>query len=186
MKWWHSPCLNSATVVVYFFISYVVTLSRQYSFIVLIVSSQEWRRRIFDTIHCDVDSRWSANFLFGNGIWAGNKNFKQSHVLSYSWSILHSGRRTLVTTLEIGGGTTWEKARFTLHKQLHSNFYTFLWQFASLGPLAIWKVSPLWKGLGYAMVISSALISIYYTVIIAYTLYFLFASMQVSSGENEA
>jgi len=51
-------------------------------------------------------------------------------------------------------------------------------QFASLGPLAIWKVSPLWKGLGYAMVISSALISIYYTVIIAYTLYFLFASMQ--------
>ena len=72
-----------------------------------------------------------------------------------------------------------------LSTRLSFSFMSFL-QFASLGPLAIWKVSPLWKGLGYAMVISSALISIYYTVIIAYTLYFLFASMQVSTEENEA
>ena len=75
--------------------------------------------------------------------------------------------------------TNSEIQRGTLLHVIHHLMQIIL-QFASLGPLAIWKVSPLWKGLGYAMVISSALISIYYTVIIAYTLYFLFASMQVT------
>lgn len=50
-------------------------------------------------------------------------------------------------------------------------------QFASLGPLAIWKINPLFKGLGYCSVISSALIGLYYNVIIAYCIYYFFASM---------
>lgn len=50
-------------------------------------------------------------------------------------------------------------------------------QFASLGPITIWKVSPLMKGVGYCMVISTALITLYYNVIIAYCFYYLFASM---------
>ncbi|XP_013386200.1 sodium-dependent proline transporter-like isoform X3 [Lingula anatina] len=50
-------------------------------------------------------------------------------------------------------------------------------QFASLGPITIWKVSPIFKGVGYAMVIVSSLVAIYYNVIIAWTLYYLFASM---------
>ncbi|XP_077984966.1 sodium-dependent proline transporter-like [Glandiceps talaboti] len=50
-------------------------------------------------------------------------------------------------------------------------------QFASLGCLTIWKSVPLFKGLGYAMVIVSVLVAIYYNVIIAYTIFYTFASV---------
>ncbi|XP_012944276.1 sodium- and chloride-dependent glycine transporter 1 [Aplysia californica] len=49
-------------------------------------------------------------------------------------------------------------------------------QFASLGPITVWRINPLFKGLGYAMVIVSWLISLYYNVIIAQVLFYLFAS----------
>ncbi|XP_033751807.1 sodium- and chloride-dependent glycine transporter 1-like [Pecten maximus] len=49
-------------------------------------------------------------------------------------------------------------------------------QYASLGPIAIWKLSPLFKGLGYAMVIVSLLIGLYYNVVISHVLYYLFKS----------
>jgi len=50
-------------------------------------------------------------------------------------------------------------------------------QFASLGPIAIWRVSPIFQGLGIAMVITNLMVSLYYNVIISWCLYFLFASM---------
>ncbi|XP_061184918.1 sodium- and chloride-dependent glycine transporter 1-like [Saccostrea echinata] len=50
-------------------------------------------------------------------------------------------------------------------------------QFASLGPIRIWVVNPAFKGLGFAMTIISALIALYYNVVIAWCLYYLFASM---------
>lgn len=50
-------------------------------------------------------------------------------------------------------------------------------QFASLGPIKIWIVNPAFKGLGFAMTIVSALIALYYNVVIAWCLYYLFASM---------
>ncbi|BFZ16051.1 hypothetical protein BsWGS_19090 [Bradybaena similaris] len=49
-------------------------------------------------------------------------------------------------------------------------------QFASLGPITVWRINPLFKGLGHAMVIVSWLISLYYNVIIAQVLFYLFAS----------
>ncbi|KAK2159537.1 hypothetical protein LSH36_151g05026 [Paralvinella palmiformis] len=51
-------------------------------------------------------------------------------------------------------------------------------QYASLGPLTIWRVCPLFKGLGYAMFAISTLVSIYYNVLIGYTLFYFFASFQ--------
>ncbi|XP_075115752.1 sodium- and chloride-dependent neutral and basic amino acid transporter B(0+)-like [Leptodactylus fuscus] len=51
-----------------------------------------------------------------------------------------------------------------------------LGQFASLGPVAMWKVLPLFEGVGITMVLISTLVTIYYNVIIAYSLYYLFAS----------
>ncbi|XP_053385805.1 sodium- and chloride-dependent glycine transporter 1-like [Mercenaria mercenaria] len=51
-------------------------------------------------------------------------------------------------------------------------------QFASLGPVKIWIVNPAMKGLGYSMIIVSALISLYYNVIIAVCIYYFFASMR--------
>uniref|UniRef100_A0A1I8J7H8 Transporter n=1 Tax=Macrostomum lignano TaxID=282301 RepID=A0A1I8J7H8_9PLAT len=49
-------------------------------------------------------------------------------------------------------------------------------QFGNLGPVTIWKACPLLKGTGWAMVSISALVSIYYNVIIAWALFYLFAS----------
>ncbi|XP_050166197.1 sodium- and chloride-dependent neutral and basic amino acid transporter B(0+) isoform X2 [Myiozetetes cayanensis] len=53
-----------------------------------------------------------------------------------------------------------------------------LGQFASLGPISIWRVLPLFQGVGFTMVVISAFVTVYYNVIIAYALYYLFASFQ--------
>ncbi|XP_014677139.1 PREDICTED: sodium- and chloride-dependent glycine transporter 1-like [Priapulus caudatus] len=54
-----------------------------------------------------------------------------------------------------------------------------LGQFASLGPIGVFrKISPVFHGVGYAMVLLTALSTIYYNVIIAWSLYYLFASFQ--------
>lgn len=49
-------------------------------------------------------------------------------------------------------------------------------QFASSGVVSIWNVCPLFQGVGWAMFIVSLLIAIYYNMIIAWTLYYFFAS----------
>ncbi|XP_059150795.1 sodium- and chloride-dependent glycine transporter 1-like isoform X2 [Physella acuta] len=49
-------------------------------------------------------------------------------------------------------------------------------QFASLSPITVWRISPLFKGIGYGMVIVSGLVCIYYNVIIAWNFFYLFNS----------
>lgn len=52
-------------------------------------------------------------------------------------------------------------------------------QYIGLGPIGCWKaVSPLLQGVGYAMLIISFLVSIYYNTIIAWVLYYLFESFR--------
>lgn len=51
-----------------------------------------------------------------------------------------------------------------------------LGQFSSLGPISVWRAVPMFKGLGWAMVMISLLTAIYYNMIIAYTVYYTFAS----------
>ncbi|XP_053574735.1 sodium- and chloride-dependent neutral and basic amino acid transporter B(0+)-like [Bombina bombina] len=51
-------------------------------------------------------------------------------------------------------------------------------QFSSLGPISVWNVVPILQGVGICMVMITTLVSIYYNVIIAYSLYYLFASFQ--------
>ncbi|XP_066496273.1 sodium- and chloride-dependent neutral and basic amino acid transporter B(0+) [Tiliqua scincoides] len=53
-----------------------------------------------------------------------------------------------------------------------------LGQFASQGPISVWRILPLFKGVGITMVIISSFVSIYYNVIISYALYYFFASFQ--------
>ncbi|XP_010614296.1 sodium- and chloride-dependent neutral and basic amino acid transporter B(0+) [Fukomys damarensis] len=53
-----------------------------------------------------------------------------------------------------------------------------LGQFASLGPVSVWKILPLFQGVGITMVLISIFVTIYYNVIIGYSLYYLFASFQ--------
>uniref|UniRef100_A0A8C2T6I0 Transporter n=1 Tax=Coturnix japonica TaxID=93934 RepID=A0A8C2T6I0_COTJA len=52
-----------------------------------------------------------------------------------------------------------------------------LGQFASQGPLAVWKISPLFKGIGMGTILIVSLVAIYYNMIIAYVLFYLFASL---------
>ncbi|XP_076457390.1 sodium- and chloride-dependent glycine transporter 1-like [Babylonia areolata] len=49
-------------------------------------------------------------------------------------------------------------------------------QFASSGVVSIWNACPLFQGVGWAMFIVSSLIAVYYNMIIAWTLYYFFAS----------
>ncbi|XP_037401040.1 sodium- and chloride-dependent glycine transporter 2 [Pygocentrus nattereri] len=51
-----------------------------------------------------------------------------------------------------------------------------LGQFASQGPVSVWKAIPALQGCGIAMLIISVLIAIYYNIIMCWTLYYLFAS----------
>lgn len=59
-----------------------------------------------------------------------------------------------------------------------NNFILYQGQYASLGPVAAFKrFSPLLRGLGYGMVLVSSIVMLYYNLIIAWTLYYMFASV---------
>ncbi|XP_062586471.1 sodium- and chloride-dependent GABA transporter 1-like isoform X2 [Saccostrea cucullata] len=51
-------------------------------------------------------------------------------------------------------------------------------QFSSLSPISVWRMCPLFKGVGVGMVMVSAIVCIYYNVIVAWTLYFLYMSFR--------
>nr|XP_033799875.1 sodium- and chloride-dependent neutral and basic amino acid transporter B(0+)-like [Geotrypetes seraphini] len=53
-----------------------------------------------------------------------------------------------------------------------------LGQYANLGPILVWKCVPILQGVGFLMVLMSTYVSIYYNVIICYSLYYLFASFK--------
>nr|XP_029134833.1 sodium- and chloride-dependent neutral and basic amino acid transporter B(0+)-like isoform X2 [Labrus bergylta] len=53
-----------------------------------------------------------------------------------------------------------------------------LGQFCSQGPINIWRSVPILQGVGIAMVMVTLTVSIYYNVILAYSLYYMFASFQ--------
>ncbi|CAF0759250.1 unnamed protein product [Adineta steineri] len=54
-----------------------------------------------------------------------------------------------------------------------------LGQFTSSGPLAVWKVNPLLRGIGYASLATNCFLALYYNVLIAYCFYYLVASFQM-------
>ncbi|XP_023688147.1 sodium- and chloride-dependent neutral and basic amino acid transporter B(0+) [Paramormyrops kingsleyae] len=53
-----------------------------------------------------------------------------------------------------------------------------LGQFCSQGPINVWMAVPIMQGVGITMVLVSSLVAIYYNVIIAYSIYYMFASFQ--------
>ncbi|XP_061778570.1 sodium- and chloride-dependent neutral and basic amino acid transporter B(0+) isoform X2 [Nerophis ophidion] len=53
-----------------------------------------------------------------------------------------------------------------------------LGQFCSQGPVHVWGAVPILQGVGVAMVLVTLMVSIYYNVIIAYSLYYMLASFQ--------
>ncbi|XP_077429437.1 sodium- and chloride-dependent neutral and basic amino acid transporter B(0+) [Vanacampus margaritifer] len=55
-----------------------------------------------------------------------------------------------------------------------------LGQFCSQGPIQVWRAVPILQGVGVATVTVTLILSIYYNAIMAYSLYYLFASFQSS------
>ena len=50
-------------------------------------------------------------------------------------------------------------------------------QYSAMGPVTIYtNLAPLFKGLGFANFVASAFVGLYYNMIIAWTIYYLFAS----------
>ncbi|XP_048250521.1 sodium- and chloride-dependent glycine transporter 1-like [Haliotis rufescens] len=49
-------------------------------------------------------------------------------------------------------------------------------QYSNLGPGRVWIICPLFQGIGYGMVVLTAIVSVYYNVILAWTLYYLVQS----------
>ncbi|KAI3409917.1 transporter [Globodera pallida] len=53
-----------------------------------------------------------------------------------------------------------------------------LGQFISLCPLSVWKLSPLFKGIGVSMVFISCIISVYYNIITSWAFYYMINSLK--------
>ncbi|XP_064467217.1 sodium-dependent noradrenaline transporter-like [Ornithodoros turicata] len=53
-----------------------------------------------------------------------------------------------------------------------------LGQYNRQGPISVWKICPLFKGVGYCAVLVSWYVSFYYNVIIGWALYFMFSSFR--------
>ncbi|KAL5015469.1 hypothetical protein ScPMuIL_009739 [Solemya velum] len=53
-----------------------------------------------------------------------------------------------------------------------------LGQYSGKGPTGMWRMNPCAKGIGVSMAVISLIVAIYYNVIMAYTLFYLFSSMQ--------
>lgn len=53
-------------------------------------------------------------------------------------------------------------------------------QYASEGPVTIWKVSPIFTGIGYAMFLMSGLVGIYYNMILAWAMFYLLSSFSTT------
>ncbi|KAK3100064.1 hypothetical protein FSP39_014142 [Pinctada imbricata] len=53
-------------------------------------------------------------------------------------------------------------------------------QYSGKGPTAVWNMNPSAKGIGVSMALISLIVAIYYNVIMAYTLFYFFSSMQTN------
>lgn len=53
-------------------------------------------------------------------------------------------------------------------------------QYANEGPIIIWRISPLFEGIGYSMCVISGLVAVYYNMINGWIVYYLFASISFS------
>merc|ERR1719305_2197270 len=60
---------------------------------------------------------------------------------------------------------------------------TAMGQFARTSPLQIWRCAPIAKGVGFGMVVLSLIVSIYYNVIMAYSIFYVGASFYGVTGD---
>lgn len=51
-----------------------------------------------------------------------------------------------------------------------------LGQFSQLGPFSVWRMTPIARGVGFAMCTLSLIVAIYYNVVMGYCLHYMFFS----------
>ncbi|XP_063072268.1 sodium- and chloride-dependent neutral and basic amino acid transporter B(0+)-like [Engraulis encrasicolus] len=112
----------------------------------------------------------------------GNWNNKREYILSMVGYAVGLGNvwRFPYLTYKHGGGAFLIPYTIMLAVAGIPLFFleSSLGQFASQGPINAWRVVPILQGVGVTMVLVNTLVSIYYNVIIAYSLFYLFASFQ--------
>ena len=95
-------------------------------------------------------------------------------------SLTFSGNVWRFPSLAYGnGGGSFLICYFTLLLFIGKPMYYMelaLGQFTQRGPVAIWSMCPLGRGIGIAQCIVSLIVAIYYNVIMAYCLYYIFSS----------
>ncbi|CAG2120827.1 unnamed protein product, partial [Medioppia subpectinata] len=55
-------------------------------------------------------------------------------------------------------------------------------QYSSEGPMTVWKISPMFKGIGVAMFVMNTYVGIYYNIIVAWAIYFIYATFTALPG----
>ncbi|KAK6177372.1 hypothetical protein SNE40_015486 [Patella caerulea] len=81
------------------------------------------------------------------------------------------------------GGAAFVIAYFILQLVIGKPLYFMelvMGQFSGKGPTGVWAMNPCAKGIGLSMALISLDVAIYYNVIMAYTLYYFFSSMQTT------
>ncbi|XP_054159903.1 sodium- and chloride-dependent glycine transporter 2-like [Oppia nitens] len=83
-----------------------------------------------------------------------------------------------------GGGTFFVPYLISLAIVGLSFFFleSALGQYSSQGPMGVWIISPLFKGIGLAMFVMNMYVGIYYNIVVAWAIYFLYATFTKLPG----
>uniref|UniRef100_A0AAR2JWL8 Transporter n=1 Tax=Pygocentrus nattereri TaxID=42514 RepID=A0AAR2JWL8_PYGNA len=134
-------------------------------------------------LHCAHCNPWFLSPPLGDeNADRGNWNSKKEYLLSMIGYAVGLGNvwRFPYLTYKHGGGAFLIPYVIMLSVAGLPLFFmeSSLGQFCSQGPINVWKAVPIFQGVGITMMLVSTFVSIYYNVIIAYSIYYLFASFQ--------
>nr|QQY02531.1 glycine transporter [Cryptocotyle lingua] len=124
----------------------------------------------------EIDITYEAPTVPDRGSWGGKLDFFMTCV-GYAVGLGNVWRFPYLCYKNGGGAFLIPYTLMLLLLGLPLFFLEFAFgQFASLGPISVWNISPLFKGIGYAMVLVSWILVIYYQVVVAQCIYFLISS----------
>ncbi|XP_026677340.1 sodium-dependent dopamine transporter-like [Diaphorina citri] len=128
----------------------------------------------------NVDSKKSSKQEFehpdGRETWGSNADFLLS-IIGFAVDLANVWRFPYLC-YKNGGGAFLVPYTLMLVFGAVPLFYMelILGQFNRQGPISVWRICPLFKGVGFCAVLVAFYVSFYYNVIIGWALYFLFAS----------
>ncbi|XP_072040105.1 sodium- and chloride-dependent glycine transporter 2-like isoform X2 [Amphiura filiformis] len=114
----------------------------------------------------------------GRGTWSGKLDFILS-CISFAVGLGNIWRFPFLC-YENGGGAFLLPYIFMMSVAGMAVYFleTAMGQFASLGAITVWKMSPFFKGIGYGMVIVGLYVAVFYNVVVSYTIFYIFASFR--------